>query len=152
MKISGFLEPNQVVFLKGSSKERAIDHLVEVITGKLELISPREVRDAIFKREEIMSTGIGNGLAIPHIRLDGIDKAVIAIGISRDGIHDYESLDDEPVRFIVLIAVPQGAHETYLRLLSIAADVLKQDDLRQRILESKDEEEVYAIFARHGDA
>ena len=148
MDLSAHLEPHQVVLIKGNTKKEAIEQLMDAMARDLGSVSREELADAVWKREEIMSTGIGNGLGVPHVRMEGLSQAVMAIGIHHEGIRDYESLDDEPVQVVVLIAAPQGAHETYIRLLANAAEVLKNDELRERILETKDEREIYDIFTQ----
>lgn len=148
MDLSESLKPHQVVLLGGSTKKEAIEQLMDAIGGDLGSSSREELADAVWKREEIMSTGIGNGLGVPHVRMENLDRAVMAIGIHHEGLKDYESLDGEPVQVVVLIAAPQGAHETYIRLLANAAEVLKQDELRKRILETKDKREIYDIFTQ----
>ena len=71
-------------------------------------LDQKQLQDAITEREEMMSTGIGHGLAIPHVRLPGLKVPSMAVAICPSGINDYESLDGKPVYILVLIAAPQG--------------------------------------------
>jgi len=149
MKLADYLTPSRVVSLKGSSKTEALGELVTVL-AEANGVSAAELSRAVMQREDMMSTGVGNGLAIPHVRMSGLKAASIAVGVSRNGIADYESLDDEPVRIIVLIAAPQGQHDTYIRLLASVAEALKKKQLRQAIVDSDDPGEVHRILTEGG--
>ena len=146
MKVSDYLTLEHVVLLKGATKAEAIDELVSAADDFSKNISTEELSRAVWEREKMMSTGIGQGLGIPHVRLPGLADAAMAVGVSRAGIADYESLDNQPVHIIVLIAAPQGKHEIYIRLLAKVANVLKQDDIRKAIAEADDPAEVYRIL------
>ena len=146
MQISDYLTPQRIAILAGTTKVEAIDELVDLLANSDLGVTREELRRAVWKREEMMSTGIGNGLAVPHVRLVGIKAAAMAVGISPAGIADYESLDKQPVRIIVLIAAPEGEHETYIRLLALTADVLKLPLSRQKIIAAKSTDEIYAVL------
>jgi len=146
MRISDYLMLEHVVILTAATKAEALDELVSAADDFSENISQEELARAVWEREKMMSTGIGQGLGIPHVRLPGLSDAAMAVGVSRNGIADYESLDNKPVHIIVLIAAPQGKHEIYIRLLAKVANVLKQDDIRKAISETDDAAEVYRIL------
>jgi len=150
MKISDYLAPERVIFLKSATKADALEELIQAVKGFSEDITLEELRKAVWEREEMMSTGIGQGIGIPHVRLPGLEKITMAVGISRAGIADYESLDNKPVHIIVLIAVPQGQHELYIRLLAEIIGILKREDIRKAIIEAKDTSEAYKILTRMG--
>ena len=146
MKISDYLLLEHVVILAGTTKIVALNEIVTAVGNFNDSIGTEELSRAIWKRERMMSTGIGQGLGIPHVRLPGLSDAVMAVGISRNGIADYESLDNKPVHIIVLIAAPQGRHEIYIRLLAKVANVLKQDKIRKAITEADNAATVYRIL------
>jgi len=150
MKISDYLAPERVIFLKSTTKADALEELIQAAKNFSENITLEELRKAVWEREEMMSTGIGQGIGIPHVRLPGLEKITMAVGISREGIADYESLDNKPVHVIVLIAVPQGQHELYIRLLAEIVGILKREDIRRAIIEAKDASEAYKILTRMG--
>jgi len=150
MKISDYLAPERVIFLKSTTKADALEELIQVAKDFSENITLEELRKAVWEREEMMSTGIGQGIGIPHVRLPGLEKITMAVGISREGIADYESLDNKPVHVIVLIAVPQGQHELYIRLLAEIVGILKREDLRRAIIEAKDASEAYRLLTQMG--
>ena len=150
MKISDYLAPERVIFLKSTTKADALEELIQAAKDFSENITLEELRKAVWEREEMMSTGIGQGIGIPHVRLPGLEKITMAVGISREGIADYESLDNKPVHVIVLIAVPQGQHELYIRLLAEIVGILKREDLRRAIIEAKDASEAYRLLTQMG--
>ena len=93
-----------------------------------------------------MSTGIGLGIAVPHARIKGIKDLVMAVGVCREGITDYETIDNVPVKIVVLIIAGEGQHKAYIRVLSLIVTKLKKVETREKILEAKDEEEIYKIL------
>ena len=145
MKLSKYLTPQCLVLLNGSTKEAVLKELSDVLAEQLNRDSEDLEKD-IWKREDLMSTGIGNGLAIPHIRIAGISRPALAVGVSAGGISDYVSLDNKPVHIIVLIAAPEGQHDTYIRLLAAVTDVLHHDDLRQKMLEVEQPDQLRELF------
>ena len=145
-ELAQYLTADRVVILNAPTKADALKELVDVLAASDGGVSADELSKEVWKREELMSTGIGNRLAIPHVRMGGIRAAAMAVGVSSTGIEDYESLDKEPVHIIVLIAAPQGEHETYIRMLAKVADVLKKDALRRGVLEACDPVEIHRIL------
>jgi len=122
------------VFQQGDSKRTALDALVEAILSTGAVSDSESFRRAVHEREDVMSTGIGQGIAIPHVRLDVIERPVVGIGIAKDGI-DFDTLDNEPVSLIVLFAMPAGAQKEYLGLLAQVMRALKDDSFRNTLLE-----------------
>jgi len=151
MKLIDYLKPERVVMLSGTSKADALDELVDVLVKTGVGVEAGKIKEAVWVRERMMSTGIGNGLAVPHVRLPGLSEMAMAVGVSREGISDYESLDETPIHIIVLIAAPQGQHEAYIRLLGLVADVLKKQALRQAIVAAEDASEILRIFTEDGE-
>src|SRR5690606_18307426 len=105
------------VFGRGVSKEEALESMVESMYDA-EVVDDREAfRKAIHEREAVMSTGIGSGVAIPHVRINQVKRPAVGIGVSREGI-DFDTLDAAPVHIIVLFAMPSGSQREYLGLLA----------------------------------
>lgn len=100
------------------------------------------IRKEIFYREQIMSTGIGQGIGIPHVRLEGIGEPHVYVGINPAGIEDYESLDRLPVKIIIMILVGADQHKEYLRILSLIVGRLKDEARILRILACRTPEEI----------
>jgi len=146
LKLSDYLTPGRVVLLSGQTKDEALDELARVVAADGVETTFEELSEAIGRRERLMSTGIGHGLAVPHVRLGSTKRAVMAIGIQPAGIADYESLDGEPVRLVLLIVAPEGEHETYIRLLAKAMEVLKSPVVRDELFRSESLEEAYRLL------
>jgi len=140
------VSPQRIVFLNYSSKREALLSLAENISTAAEITDPQELSSEILKREELMSTAIGCGIAIPHIRLSSISDLVVSVGISRVGITDFQTLDGEPVRLLLMIAAAYNQHAYYLQTLSFFSARLKNGNLRNALLASKDNREAYEIL------
>src|SRR5689334_21662778 len=103
MKISDILDESLVVNnLTGQSKEEIINALIDVVSTSPKVLDKEKVRTAIFDREKIMSTGVGNGFAIPHGKTDAVSDIVAAFCVTKEAIN-YQSLDDKPVRLVFLL-------------------------------------------------
>jgi PTS system nitrogen regulatory IIA component len=93
-----------------------------------------------------MSTAIGRGIAIPHIRLSSVTDLVISVGISRTDIIDFQPLDDEPVRLVFMIAAAYNQHAYYLQTLSYFSAMLKNRELRDSLLQAQSGQEAYNLL------
>ena len=142
----GIISPERIIFLNCSSKREALLALADNISMAPQISNPKELSHEILKREELMSTALGRGIAIPHIRLSSISDLVISVGISQTGIPDFEAMDDEPVRLLLLIAAAYDQHAYYLQTLSFFSARLKNRELRIALLESKSAEEAYTVL------
>ena len=146
MEISDYLTRQRVVIVTSTTKADVLAELAAVLAASDGGAKKQDIEKAIWQREEMMSTGIGHGLAIPHVRMKQLNATTMAVGVSKAGIDDYVSLDDRPVHILVLIAAPEGQHEIYIRLLAEVTEVLKQEPLRRAIVEADDAAGVYAIL------
>jgi len=151
MELSDYLTKDRVIILKSDTKPAVIDELIDVLTSSLKGVTREQLSESINKREGLMSTGIGLGIAVPHVRLESVSNAFIAVGASREGITDYESIDGEPVHIIVLIVAPQGRHNLYIKLLATVVSLLKESSLRSSITEAETSSEIYVALTG-GDA
>ncbi|MDR0584307.1 MAG: PTS sugar transporter subunit IIA [Treponema sp.] len=140
------LSPDRVLFLNYSAKRDALLALAENLATAPQVKSKQELSIEILKREELMSTAIGRGIAIPHIRLSSVTDLVVSVGVSRCNIVDFQPLDDEPVRLIFMIAASSSQHAYYLRTLSFFSARLKNRELRNSLLQAQTAQEVYNLF------
>lgn len=138
------LTSERVVCLTERNKAAALEAMIELLATSPSIESKDKLVKAVFQREALMSTGIGLGLAVPHVRIDSVRDVVMAVGISRDGISDYASLDDKPVQLIFLIAAPEGQHAAYLRLLSTIS--LRTKQLGERLMACENTNALYAML------
>ncbi|MCL2264559.1 MAG: PTS sugar transporter subunit IIA [Treponema sp.] len=140
------LSPHRILFINHSSKRDALLTLADNLAAAPQVKNRQELSSEILKREELMSTAIGCGIAIPHIRLSSITDLVVSVGISRTNIIDFHPLDDEPVRLIFMIAAAQSQHAYYLQTLSWFSTKLKNKELRDNLLQAQTEQEAYDLL------
>ena len=119
------VSPDRILFLNYSSKRDALLALANNISTAPQIKNQQELAQEILKREELMSTAIGQGIAIPHVRLSSITDLVVSVGISQIDIVDFQALDDEPVRLLFMIAAAYSQHAYYLQTLSFFSSRLK---------------------------
>ena len=146
IQLETIISPDRIIFLNYSSKRDALLALADNISTAPQIKNRQEVGREILKRDELMSTAIGRGIAIPHIRLSSITDLVVSVGISRTEIVDFQALDDEPVRLLFMIAAAANQHAYYLQALSFFSARLKNRELRNALLASKTPLEAYTIL------
>lgn len=134
----------------GQQKNEAIDELVDVLDRAGKLANPKEFKNAILKREEQSTTGIGEGIAIPHAKTAAVKQAAIAFGRSVSGV-DYQSLDGAPAHLFFMIAAPEGANNTHLEALSRLSSILMNEDARKELLQANTADEVISIINSHDE-
>jgi nitrogen PTS system EIIA component len=148
--VSGLLEklltPERVVFLEGTAKENALKTLCAVLAASPLVPNEDELSAAIFRREELMSTGIGFGVGVPHVRLEGVSDLVMALGIAHEPLNDYTSLDDVPVQIVCMVAAGKTQHPQYIRTLSAISSRLKDEPVRKELIASTDAVSAFNLF------
>ena len=148
VNIQSILSPHRILFLNHSSKRDALLTLAENLADAPQVKNRQELATEILKREELMSTAIGCGIAIPHIRLSSVTDLVVSVGISRTNIVDFHPLDDESVRLIFMIAAAYNQHAYYLQTLSWFSSRLKNKELRDSLLLTETPQQVYDLLTR----
>ena len=148
VKIKNILSPERVVFLDHTHKYDAIVLLSENLATAPQIKDAGELKNELLKREELMSTAIGRGIAIPHVRLSSVTDLVMSVGISRCDITDFAPVDDIPVRILFMVAAAYNQHSYYLKTLSFFSTKLKDAALREALLAAKDSEEVYSLLVK----
>lgn len=151
MRLSDYLRPEYVAIgLDADSKEDLLEKMVD-LAGKNPAVQDKsKVRSAIFEREKIMSTGVGKGFAIPHGKTDAVDDIVLSFAVTRGPV-DYASMDNEPVRLVLLLVSRDNLVGQRLKLLSRASKVMNNDDAREDLMKAASIEEVLEIFRREED-
>jgi len=143
-----YLQPDSILLLEGETKKSALEEIITYATTRCTL-DDTQLREAIWKREKMMTTGIGNGLALPHIRVAGFPAPLVIIGLCRNPITDYRTLDNEPVRLIVFLAADEKDQEAYLKILGSISVTLKDKETMAEILAaSPDKEKIFSILSR----
>ena len=133
----------------GSTKAQAINLLVDAVTTSGAVDDVEAFRKAVFAREEDSSTGIGSGVAIPHVRHTDIARPVLGVGISPSGV-DFASTDGEPAHVIVLFAMPADANQLYLGLLAQLMVALKVPNFYDRLVACATVQAVVAMLNEAG--
>lgn len=146
MKISDFLTLEVIIpELKSTEKYEAIDELINLFSSDPRVEDIEDVRNNVFEREKIMSTGVGKGFAIPHGKSDSIKEILVAFGRSKEGI-DFEAIDNQPVYLILLIVGRNDLISQHIKLLSRISRMMNKDDFRNRLLTAADSKEILEIF------
>jgi len=145
--LTGYLKPERCVILERAAKEEVLDALVKLLGASPEAGDETALADGIRAREKLLSTGIGQGVAIPHVRLTAARGLAFAAAIVRDGVVDYGSPDSVPVRLVVMIVARADQHVLYLRVLSQLSTHLKEDAFRSRVFGCSTAAELYAALA-----
>lgn len=141
-----FLSPDRVVLLDYASKHDVLVMMSEVLAKAPQVKNSAELLDAILKREALMSTAVGRGIAIPHVRLSSVTDLVMAVGISKRDILDFDAIDGNPVRLVFMIAAANNQHDYYLQTISHFSAKLRNEELKSSLLNSTDPAEVYALL------
>ena len=143
-----YLQPDSILLLEGETKKSVLEEIITYATTRCTL-DDTQLREAIWKREKMMTTGIGNGLALPHIRVAGFPAPLVIIGLCQKPITDYRTLDNEPVRLIVFLAADDKDQEAYLKILGSISVTLKDKETMAEILAaSPDKEKIFSILSR----
>ena len=136
MRLSELLNPSAVTLrLKSREKREAIVELVQLLESAHGIASQGEVLDRVLRREAMMSTGIGYGVAIPHGKARAADRMVAACAISPEGV-DFESDDGEPVHLMVLFVSPESATTQHVRALANLSRLMKEESVRRALREA----------------
>jgi mannitol/fructose-specific phosphotransferase system IIA component (Ntr-type) len=136
-----------VVGLRATTKQEAIDELVDLLVEKGEVApGDRErVAQAVLERERSRSTGMEHGVALPHGAVDGLDDIAAALGVSSAGI-EWKSLDKQPTHLVLLLAIPQNTLQVHVKTLAGIARLLNDDELRRKLRSATTSAEAYAAI------
>jgi fructose PTS system EIIBC or EIIC component len=146
MKLIAYLRPENVeIGITAASKDELISKMVEIAARNPNVLDAAAVAAAVTERERIMSTGVGKGFAIPHGKTDAVSDIVLAFGVTAEPV-DYASMDNEPVRLVLLLVSRESDVGIRLKLLSRASKVMNSESARKALTEAKSTEEVLAIF------
>jgi PTS system nitrogen regulatory IIA component len=143
--LSEHLHPSRVGDLRGTTKDEVLSEMVALVRSSDSVEDPDALLAAVRERERVLSTGIGLGIAIPHAKIPGVARFVVAVGRHKAGI-DFDAIDGRPVHLVVLIAGPQDAQDRYLRLLARLSQRLKQEEVRKKILAAPTPAEIVHIL------
>ena len=133
MNISQFLKEEVFkLHLESKDKKGVIEELVTLLLATKKIKNKRALLEAIIKREELESTGFGEGVAIPHARSNAVKDIALAFGLSKEGI-EFGSGDRRPAHFIFLIVAPEAKDIEYIKLLASVARLLSRGGFRKKL-------------------
>ena len=146
MQILDFLSVDSIkLSMESKNKKDAIKELVEVLFKSGKVKDKKKMIQTLMEREELGSTGIGQGIAIPHGKSDTVSDLAAAFGVSTEGV-SFDSLDGEPVNIFFLLVAPEGAAGAHLKALARISSLLKDKYFRKSLLSAQSAEEVIKII------
>lgn len=136
-----------LVFLEfaAGSKDEAVEKFVRAVENHGFVEDLKLLREALFEREKLGTTGVGGGIAIPHARSAAIKSLTVAFFRARDGI-DFQAIDNKPVHLIFMLLAPLSSGGPYLKLLAKISRLLRSDEFRSALMEAKTPAEVLEII------
>ena len=146
MMLSELLVPAAIsTRLRATTKREAIAELVGLLEDGHGVESRGEILDRVMRREAMMSTGIGNGVAIPHGKARSVDRMLASCAVAPSGI-EFESVDGEPARLFILLVSPENVGAIHVRVLANISRLLKEESVRQEIVDSDSPAELLAAL------
>lgn len=141
-----FTQELMISELKATTKKGVIEEMVDQLSRAGKLVNKEAYLEAVLKREEEYSTGIGMGIAIPHGKSNGVKEPALVFARSKAGV-DYNSMDGEPAFLIFMVAVPESANDEHLKILSTLSRKLMHADVREQLKTAATYEAVLAIIS-----
>ncbi|MBK7143177.1 MAG: PTS sugar transporter subunit IIA [bacterium] len=146
MKLSKFCDENLITFnLKSTTKAGVIEELVELAAGSTMIKNRDELLNDVRERENLVTTGVGYGVAFPHAKTRAAKGIVIAFGRSTKGI-DFEAMDHRPVNLFFLIAAPEDAVGAHLNVMARLSFLMKSEENRQRLMQVSSPGDVLSLI------
>ncbi len=151
LRISDYLKPEVIMMkLKQQEKIAVLKELVEHLVKNNLVKNGEEFINALAKRENLESTGIGNGIAIPHARTDTVEDLVLAFARSSEGV-DFSAIDGKPSHLIFLIASPEDKKSEYIMALAKLSRLLRRESVRKMLMDAESPEEILKIVQDNED-
>ena len=146
MKLSEIIKKDHVIGeLRAKDKESVLDELAEAISQNDPYIDKNLLVKVLLEREQLGSTGIGDGVAIPHGKLPGVKKPIVSFGRSAKGLN-FDSMDGQPAYLFFLLLAPENSSSIHLQVLTRIARILKSNAFRKELLKAGTEEDLYRII------
>ena len=145
IRLLNYIDERLILFLDASTKEEVLKKLVDLAATTKELPAKDRFYQAVMDRENLVSTAIGMGVAIPHAKLPVYDDFFVAVAILQKGV-DWNAIDDSLVRLVFLIGGPEDRQTDYLKLLSSLTVAMRDEQLRRRLVTAPSPQAVVAIL------
>ena len=151
MKITDILHKDSIIGeLTSRDKKGVLEELVSVLVEHGRLKRKEKPVQVLLERERLGSTGIGDGIAIPHGKLKDIKNMICSFGRTREGI-DFQSIDEKPSHLFFLLFAPQESAGEHLQALARLSRILKDGQLRKQLMEAASENEIYRLIAEEDE-
>lgn len=146
MKITDFLDASMVVpNLKGGNKKEVLKEMAEWMASQDQSIDAQRLLEILLEREKVSSTAIGEGVAIPHGKMPGVQRVAGVFGRSPRGVN-FDSLDGGPTYLLFLLIAPENSAADHLKALARISRLLKDAAFRARLMEKKTREEIFSTI------
>ncbi|MBM3162116.1 MAG: PTS sugar transporter subunit IIA [Chlorobi bacterium] len=146
MKIESLLSAGCIALgLDLETKSQVIDTMLSIVSGHAGITDAARLREDVLRREQEMSTGIGKNIALPHAKTAAVDQPVLALATLKHDLN-FDSIDNEPVRIIFLLATPEAMLAEHLKLLGRITRLAGRADFRERLIASRSPAEVLGLF------
>jgi len=146
MKLSEIFTPNLIIsYLKAQDKKGVLEELSQIITDQNPSLNKRSVLQVLLERERLGSTGIGDGIALPHGKLAELSNLLISFGRSINGLN-FDSIDQQPAYLFFLLLAPENSAGMHLTALAKISRMLKDANFRQRLMGAKSRKEIYKVI------
>ncbi|NIQ90552.1 MAG: PTS sugar transporter subunit IIA [Deltaproteobacteria bacterium] len=146
MKILDILDKECIIpELRSRTKEEVLEELTGALLNCKANLDKESLVEVLLERERLGSTGIGDGIAIPHGKVQDLDELVLSFGRSTQGI-EFDSMDGRPTHLFFLLIAPENSAGIHLRALAKISRLLKSSHFRQRLLEAETEEELFEVI------
>ncbi|TNJ39083.1 PTS sugar transporter subunit IIA [Chlorobaculum thiosulfatiphilum] len=146
MKIEALLTEKHInLNLESGSKDEVIDTLLAMVSSHAKVRDTKQLAEDVRKREREMSTGIGKNIGLPHAKTSAVTEPVLAL-VTLAGEVDFESIDNQPVKIVFLLATPETMLAEHLKLLGRITRIAGRDDVRRKLLDAATPGEVLALF------
>ena len=151
MKITELMNKDLIIpMLVTKTKKEALKELVDCVVKKESKVDSTELLRVLLEREELGSTGIGDGIAIPHGKIKKIENLIVSFGRSLDGV-DFQSMDGKPTHIIFLLIAPENSAGIHLKALARISRLLKDSAFRRNIMGAVTSQEIYDIIAQEDE-
>ncbi len=130
---------------KVDTKQELLSSVVDLLRGHPAVLDLEAVREAVFDRERVMSTGVGKGLGLPHAKTSAVSETVAAFATTARAV-DYGAIDNRPVQLVFLLVGTEAAKTHHIKLLSRVSRLMNRDELREQLMKAADAEEVLRLF------
>jgi mannitol/fructose-specific phosphotransferase system IIA component (Ntr-type) len=140
------LSPTRIFRTREQNKEGILNFLIRELTASGEVDDPEAFRSAILMREGLMSTGIGLGIGVPHARISSVRRMIMAVAVNDQPLDDYESIDNQPVQIVFMVAGRPDQQSNYVRLLASLSRIVKDNQNRDRLIEADTPDAIYTIL------